>query len=75
MCAEATVTNRDWKEIERDLNGPGCSLPQGAEEVLLTHFADALAREEETVLSTIRLELAVRASSFPEDRVALPKAT
>ena len=21
MCAEATVTNRDWKEIENELNG------------------------------------------------------
>jgi hypothetical protein len=62
MCAEATVTNRDWKEIESELNGLVPSLPQGEkrpspnhaggqaiqadEEVLLAHIADALAREE-----------------------------
>ena len=29
MCAEATVTNRDWKEIENELNGLVPGLPQG----------------------------------------------
>ena len=63
MCAEATVTNRDWKEIENELNGLVPSLPQGEkrpspnhgvrqaiqadEEVLLAHIADALVQEEQ----------------------------
>jgi hypothetical protein len=62
MCAEATVTNRDWKEIESELNGLMTSLSQrekwpspnhgvrqairADEEVLLAHITDALAREE-----------------------------
>lgn len=62
MCAEATVTNRDWKEIENELNGLLPSVPKGEkrpsqshgvrqaiqadEEVLLAHIADALVQEE-----------------------------
>lgn len=62
MCAEVTVTNRDWKEIESELNrlvpnplhGEKRSSPnhgvgqaiQADEEALLAHIADALAREE-----------------------------
>jgi hypothetical protein len=63
MCAEATVTNRDWKEIENELNGLVPGLPQGErrvspkhgvrqaiqadEEALLAHIADALVQEEQ----------------------------
>ena len=62
MCAEATVTNRDWKEIENQLNGLVPSVPreekppmpadgirreiQADEEALLAHIADALARAD-----------------------------
>ena len=56
------MTNRDWKEIESELNGLMTSLSQrekgpspnhgvrqairADEEVLLAHIADALAPEE-----------------------------
>ena len=63
MCAEATVTNRDWKEIESELSGLVPGLPQGEkrtspnhdvlqpiqtdEQALLAHIADALVQEEQ----------------------------
>ena len=63
MCAEATLTNRDWKEIENELNGLVPGLPQGEEraspnhsvrqaiksdeQALLAHIADALVQEEQ----------------------------
>ena len=37
MCAEATVTNRDWKEIENELNGLVPGLPQGEKTALPNH--------------------------------------
>lgn len=56
------MTNRDWKEIENELNGLVPSVPQGEkrpspnhdvrqaiqadEEVLLAHISDALVQEE-----------------------------
>ena len=62
MCAEATLTNRDWKEIENELNGLVPGLPQGKkralpnhsvrqaiqsdEQALLAHIADALVQEK-----------------------------
>ena len=63
MCAEATLTDRDWKEIENELNGLVRGLPQGekralpnhsvrhaiqsGEQALLAHIADALVQEEQ----------------------------
>lgn len=57
------MTNRDWKEIENQLNGLVPGIPQGDkwpspnhgvrqaiqanEEVLLAHIADALVQEEQ----------------------------
>jgi hypothetical protein len=63
VCAEATLTNRDWKEIENELNGLVPGLPQGEkraspnhsvrraiqsdEQALLAHIADALVQEDQ----------------------------
>ena len=57
------MTNRDWKEIENELNGLVPGLPQGEkrvspnhgvhqaiqadEQTLLAHIADALIQEEQ----------------------------
>ena len=64
MCAEAMVTNPDWKEIENELNGLLPGFPQSEkqtssnhgvrqaiqadEEALPAHIADALVQEEQS---------------------------
>ena len=82
MCAEATVTNRDWKEIENELNGLVPGLPQGEKRRRqITAFAKRSKRTKRLfwrtsltlwfkrkILSSISgLELALRRSCFPYD--------